>query len=89
MISGECSWSIIADIESVDYRRISKADRQDSKFNPDYYVQALTKDGRIDEENQDYIYVVAYRNDQSAKTICSNMVIYLLNEKGETIERLN
>jgi hypothetical protein len=89
MIGGEPSWSIISDIDTVDYRRIPKTDRTHPNFSPDYYVMDLGKNGKINESNQDYIYVTACTKKHIGVTICSNMVIYLLNDEGKTIERIN
>ncbi len=85
-------WLIIADVETVSYRVISKSDRQNERFHPDYYVQALDRNGRVDETlgMEEYKYITASLKEEGKyRTICSNMVVYLLNDEGKTVERLN
>ena len=89
MISGKPSWSMVSNIEDIDYRRIEKEVRQDKKFAPDYYVCALDDKSRIDESNQDYVCITAFRKNKTAVVICSNLTVYLLNDEGRTIEHIN
>lgn len=89
MWNAEPNWSIEGDIDRVQYRRIDKEIRQNQKFCPDYYVQALNKNRQIDETMKDYLYVTAVKKDGRLINICSNMAIYLLNDDGKTIEKLN
>jgi len=80
------SWTIIADIESVEYRRVNTTEKINLN-NIDIIVQSFVDNSR--EVSKDYIFIAVYKNDKTKKTIYSNMVIYLLNEKGETVERIN
>ena len=95
MCNAEPSWTILANIKNVTYRKINKEDREHKRFAPDYYIKALDRNSKIDITMLDYIYVTAERPETERRnwggivTICSNMVIYLLNDEGKTIERIN
>jgi hypothetical protein len=89
MIGGKPSWSLIDDVENIDYREIDKETRQNSKFTPNYYIAALNKEGRIDENNQNYSYITAFKRNKTFISICSNMILYILNDQGQTIEKIN
>lgn len=90
-INAQDSWSIFSNIKSVDYWGIKKAQRQSEEVKPDIYVQALDRNGKIDEseDRENYIWVTAIKEDDTVLTICSNLAVYLLNDEGKTIEHLS
>jgi hypothetical protein len=88
-INGQNSWSIFSNIKSIDWWELKKEQRQGENFRPDTYIQALDKNDRVDETLFPFVWVTAIKEDNTILTFCSNMVIYLLNDEGKTIERIN
>ncbi len=88
------SWEYIDGIERINIRDIEKETRQDKRFTPDYYIQILDDNKNVVEDFNNYKYIFAELKEEKGKnrgvmvTICTNMVVYLLNDEGKTIENL-
>lgn len=85
----ESGWEVISDITSYRYFPITKEEGRNRKGLNDY-IQALDESGKVDEKVKIYKYVQAWHKRNSEPiNIVTNMVIYVLNDEGKTIERIN
>lgn len=84
------AWHIISEITNVCHARITKEQRQNPNLIVNDVVQALDDNGRINEQFQTYILVQAWHKRNSDPiNIITNMPVYLLNDEGKTVERIN
>lgn len=83
-------WELISEITSFRYSKISKEEKQNKELHLNSCIESLDNNGRVDIKNNDYIYVQAWHK-RSAEplNIISNMLVYMLNDEGKTIERLH
>jgi len=87
---GNEAWSIISGITSITHARITKAQRQNPNLIINECVQALDDVGRVDEQFQSYELVQAWHGRNSDPiNIITNMPVYLLNDEGKTVEKIN
>lgn len=83
------SWTIFDDVERVTHRPISaEVSENEEQFHPDYFVQARTVDNEVDKTMKDYVYITCAMRDDSVINICTNMVVYILNDEGKTVEKI-
>lgn len=82
------NWKFVPDVEEFDYEWISKTEKQNIISEPNLYIQATNELGKMDENNQRYVYGIATLRGRYFSVI-SNLTVYLLNDEGKTIERIN
>jgi len=84
-------WELISDIISFRYSKVNKEfrDKKDLRLND--YIQWRDKKGKVDEVNQNYVYIQAWhkRANDEPINIVTNMPAYMLNDEGKTIEKIN
>jgi len=81
-------WELISDITSFRYAKVDKEDEKNFTLNSS--IRSLDKNGRADEKNTNYVYIQAWHKRSSEPlNIITNMVAYMLNDEGKTIERIN
>ena len=79
----------ISDITSIRYCSITKEQRKNNK-GLNGYIQARDESGKVDEKVLKYKYVQAWHKRSSEPiNIVTNMLVYLLNDEGKTIEKIN
>ena len=78
------SWEIISEISSFRYSRISKEEALQQRKNGGLsdYIEIP--------ESESYVYFQAWhKRSQEPINVISNRVVYLLNDAGKTIEKIN
>ena len=81
-------WEIISDITTYRYFPTTKEKGRKRKGLNDY-IQARDESGNIDEEVKNYRYIQAWHKRSSEPlNIVTNMIVYVLNDEGKTIERI-
>ncbi len=85
----ERGWEVISDITSYRYFPTTKEEGRKRK-GLNEYIQALDKSGKVDEGVKGYKYIQAWHKRSSEPlNIVTNMIAYVLNDEGKTIERIN
>jgi len=87
------AWELIENISSVRHQPINKQQRQKRNIDTDLmlndYIQRLDKNGKILEDAEYYNHITAWlRNNDKPMNFVTNLVVYLLNDEGKTIERI-
>lgn len=80
-------WKLLDNITEVNSRVVNKETRQNEKFQPDMYIQAIDEYGRVDQNNDAFKYIWCVKNGETY-TICTNLIVYVLNDAGKTIEKI-
>ena len=74
----EYYWKLIDNVSEVNSRPINKEARQDKRCNPNMYIQAINREGKIDESNECYKWVWCIK-DSELYNICTNCLIYIIH----------
>jgi len=87
-------WEMISDVTSFRYMILDKDEVQDKekidKLKINDFIQLLDKNGEIDYKFNSYVYIQAWhKRDGDPLNIVTNLVAYILNDEGKTIERIN
>ena len=82
-------WEVISDITSYRFFPTTKEEGRNRKGLNDY-IQALDEFGNVDEKLKEYKYIQAWTKRSSEPlNIVTNMIVYVLNDEGKTIEKIN
>ena len=84
-------WELISDITSFRYSKVNKEFREKKDLRLNDYIQWRDKEGKVDKINQNYVYIQAWhkRAIDEPINIVTNMPVYMLNDEGKTIEKIN
>lgn len=82
-------WTVIDKVDTVNWKFIDTETRQNKNFEPDYYIQEQNNNGTINEKNTRFAFMTLIMQNGEIKTISSNETIFLLNDEGKTIDKIN
>lgn len=86
---GEC-WEFVFDVTSFSHSKINKEQRESGDILANDYIQRRDRDGKIEEGAVDYIYFQAWHTRSlDPINIITNMPVYILNDEGKTVEKVN
>lgn len=83
------AWTIVSDVTSVRYSEITMEQVKEDKLILNNYIECVDKEGKPD-KNMVFRYIQAWhtRANDDPINIVTNMVAYLLNDEGKTIETI-